>query len=44
MAGVQTDETTRSAAISEVTASLQAFVGARGLVYPIEANVASASK
>ena len=44
MAGLEADESIRSAAIGEVTASLESYVGARGLVYPIEAILASAKK
>ena len=44
MAAIPTDQTTRAAAVTEVTALLQSYVGARGLVYPIEAILASARK
>jgi len=44
MAAIPSDETTRAAAINEVTAALASYVGTRGLVYPIEAIVAHASK
>lgn len=44
MADVKADEATRTAVINEITASLQRFVGVDGLVYPIEAILASARK
>ena len=44
MAGVQADETTRTMVLNEVSASLQPYVGAEGLVYPIEAILAMARK
>lgn len=44
MADIQADEKTRSIVIDEVSASLQSYVGAEGLVYPIEAILASARK
>lgn len=44
MTGIQADEKTRTIVIDEVSVSLQAYVGAEGLVYPIEAILASARK
>jgi SAM-dependent methyltransferase len=44
MRGIQADEKTRTQVIDEVSASLQAYVGADGLEYPIEAILASARK
>lgn len=44
MAGVVADEMTRLAVIAEVSAALQPYVGAEGLVYPIEAILTSAQK
>jgi SAM-dependent methyltransferase len=44
MAAVQADETTRTVVLNEVSASLQPYVGAEGLVYPIEAILAMARK
>jgi len=44
MAGIQADEKTRTNVIDEVSAALQSYVGAEGLVYPIEAILASARK
>lgn len=42
--GKQTDEQTRASLIEEVSAALQPYVGADGLVYPIETILASARK
>lgn len=42
--GKQTDAQTRASLIAEVSAALQPYVGADGLVYPIEAILASARK
>ncbi len=42
--GIQTDAPTRAQIIAEVSAALQAYVGAQGLVYPIEAVLSSARK
>ncbi len=44
LAGTQADEPTRTMLIEEVSAALQSYVGAEGLVYPIEAILASARK
>lgn len=44
LAGIQVDEVTRMSIIQEVSAALQPYVGADGLVYPIEAILASARK
>lgn len=44
MTGIQTDDRTRHLVIEEVSAALQPYVGAGGLVYPIEAALASARK
>lgn len=44
LAGVVADEMTRLDVIAEVSAALQPYVGAEGLVYPIEAVLASARK
>jgi hypothetical protein len=44
MAAIPTDESTRTAAINDVTAALVSYVGPRGLVYPIEAIITSARK
>lgn len=44
MAGVETDEQTRSQIIEEVSAALRPYAGAEGLVYPIEAIFASGRK
>ena len=44
MAGIRADERTRAQVIDEVSASLQSYVGAGGLEYPIEAILASARK
>lgn len=44
MAGTRADEQTRTQVIQEVSAALQLYVGAEGLVYPIEAILASAKK
>jgi hypothetical protein len=44
MAEIQADEKIRSMVIDEVSSSLRSYVGAEGLVYPIEAILASARK
>ncbi len=44
MAEIQADEQTRNKVIDEVGVSLQSFVGAAGLVYPIEAILTFARK
>ncbi len=44
MLGTQADEQTRTKIIQEVSTALQPYVGADGLVYPIEAILASARK
>lgn len=44
MLGTQADEQTRMKIIQEVSTALQPYVGADGLVYPIEAILASARK
>ena len=44
LAGIPTDEKTRSTVIDEVSLSLQSYVGADGLEYPIEAILALARK
>ena len=44
MRGTQADERTRAQLIQEVSAALQPYVGAEGLVYPIEAILACARK
>ena len=44
LVGITTDDRTRSAVIAEVSTALQAYVGPGGLVYPIEAILACASK
>jgi ubiquinone/menaquinone biosynthesis C-methylase UbiE len=44
MAGIKADEETRAIVIDEVNVALQSYVGAEGLVYPIEAILASAGK
>jgi SAM-dependent methyltransferase len=41
---IQTDEKTRATVIAEVSIALQSYVGAQGLVYPIEAILTSARK
>lgn len=44
MVGLETDASTRSAVIEEVTGALQPYVGTDGLAYPIEVILASATK
>lgn len=44
MFGTQADEQTRTKLIQEVSEALSSFVGSEGLVYPIEAILASARK
>ena len=44
MAGIQTDERTRTEVIDEVGAALQSYVRADGLEYPIEAILTIARK
>jgi SAM-dependent methyltransferase len=44
LAGMVADERTRSQVIDEVSAALQPYIGAEGLVYPIEAILANAKK
>jgi hypothetical protein len=44
MTGIQADDKTRNIVIDEVSVSLQSYIGAEGLVYPIEAILASARK
>lgn len=44
LVGTEADESTRAMLIDEVSNSLQSYVGAEGLVYPIEAILASAGK
>ncbi|MBZ0293670.1 MAG: class I SAM-dependent methyltransferase [Anaerolineae bacterium] len=44
MLSLEADEKTRVAVIDEVTASLESYVGATGLAYPIEAILATARK
>lgn len=44
LAEIQADEQTQAKVIDEVSIALQSYVGAEGLVYPIEAILASATK
>lgn len=44
MAEIQADAKTRAEVFDEVSASLQSYMSAEGLVYPIEAIIASAKK